>query len=371
MRAVTFERLGGAGAVKTVSRPKPDPDEVLIEVDRVQLSITECLVSRGEASAYVEAVRDRLQGGSTRLFGHEFCGRVVETGEDVSGLSVGDRVYPPGKIACNECSYCRNGYHEYCSDKETLGFHRPGALAEYVTAPEGMLCRLPDSVSDAEGAALQPLAASVLCVRDAQIVTGDVVAVIGAGIMGSQCGQIALQHGAAEVFAVDIDPKRLDIAASLGMTGIDARDRDPVKRIREATDGIGADIVFEAVGGEQAHGSDGDDPMAQAYRTARRGGTVIQVGVTTSEIELSPRSYRGRMISWLNPRDMVGTLSLGPNRGSGELAAELVETGRVVIEEHITHCFNGLERFESAIDVTLAKNEHDALGPAQLVLDGE
>jgi hypothetical protein len=75
------------------------------------------------------------------------------------------------------------------------------------------------------------------------------------------------------------------------------------------------------------------------------------------------------MVSWINPRDMVGTLSLGPNRDSGELAAELVETGRVTIDEYVTHGFDGLERFEDAIDVTLNKVDHDALGPAQLVLE--
>jgi threonine dehydrogenase-like Zn-dependent dehydrogenase len=294
---------------------------------------------------------------------------VVETGADVTEFSIGDRVYPPGKIACGGCSYCSNGYPEYRPEKETLGFHRPGALAEYVTAPEETLCRLPDDVSDAEGAALQPLAASVLCVHDAPIEMGDCVAVIGTGVMGSQSGQIALLHGAAEVFAVDLDSKRLEVAEGLGMTGVNANRENPVERIREVTDGIGADVVFEAVGGEQTHGSEGDDPMAQAYRTARRGGTVVQVGMTTSEVTFPPRRYRGRMVSWINPRDMVGTLSLGPNRDSGELAAELVETGRVTIDEYVTHGFDGLERFEDAIDVTLNKVDHDALGPAQLVLE--
>jgi threonine dehydrogenase-like Zn-dependent dehydrogenase len=363
MRAVVVHE-DGSSSIEEVPRPEPTGTDVLIDVDRVQLSITECRLYRGHDIAHRAAVDRQLRDGSARLFGHEFCGTVVEVGGDVTRFGPGDRVYPPGKIPCGECGYCRTGYRQYCSDKTQIGYDRPGGLSEYVLQPETVLAGLPDGVSDAEGAAMQPLASAVLCVEDAEIETGDVVAVVGAGVMGSHCGQLALAQGASEVFAVDIVDEKLSLAADNGMTPVDGRTEDVAERVRDATGGVGADVVFEAVGADQTHGTEGDDPLAQAYRTVRRGGTIVQVGHITGEIAVRPRAFRSKNATWVNPT--VGTVQVGPNANTGDVAAELVASGRLSIEGYVSHELDGLAAFEEAVEITL-DNERK-LGPAQMIV---
>ncbi|WP_255197443.1 zinc-dependent alcohol dehydrogenase [Halorarius litoreus] len=352
--------------VADVPTPEPAAGELLLAVKRVQLSITECQLYHGAAVVHYESVRDRLAAGDGLLFGHEFCAEVAEVGDDVHEFAVGDRVYAAGKLACNECTYCEAGYTHFCKAKATIGLQTPGACAEYLTLPPGPLRRVPDGVSDAEGAALQPMASAVLCVRDAQIADGDVVVVVGAGVMGYQCGQLALQQGAGEVIAVDVNAEKVELAESQGMVGVDASAEDPVAVVDERTDGIGADVVLECVGGDQSHANEGTDPLAQAVRMLRSGGRIVQVGSIAGELTVSPRMMRSKHVQWINP--LRGVVSLGPNADSGDLAAKLVADGRVDIAGCITHEVQGLDAFEEAVDITTNKAEHGAFGPAQVVV---
>lgn len=353
-------------SVEEVPRPDPDPGEVLIEVDRVQLSVTECQMYRGHDLGDVDRVHEIMTEGDGRVFGHEFCGRVAERGEGVSAFEVGDRVYAPAKISCGECAYCEAGYTQQCKDKETIGMGRPGALAEYVALPTEPLWDLPDAVPDAEGAAMQPLASAVLCVHDAEISTGDVVVVVGCGVMGYQAAQLALVEGAREVYAVDVDPKKLEIARERGLTPINARETDPIEEVKRRTDGVGADVVVEAVGGDQSTAVEGTEPLAQCIQMARSDGTLLQVGLLIGEMDIAPGDLRGKSIDWVHPR--FGVASTGPNTDTGELAPSLVADGRVTVDEYITHELNGLQSFEEAVEITLNKEAHEALGPPQMVL---
>lgn len=352
--------------VRSVSRPEPVEDEVLIAVERVQLSVTECSLYRGADVIHAEGIRERLESGDGRLFGHEFCGEVVETGPSVEQFDVGDRVYAPGRIPCHDCAYCRAGYHQFCKDKVSIGYDTPGALAEFLVLPEWPLARLPEGVSPASGAAMQPLHNSLIAVRDAEIDTGDVVAIVGTGVMGYQCGQFALQHGAARVVAIDVVPEKLEHARERGMVPVDASKTDPVEEVVGATDGIGADVVFECVGGAHDHGTSGSDPLAQAFGMVRSGGSIVQIGHIAGDVPLTPRAVRSKAVDWVNPTTAM--YSIGPNANSGEVAARMVADGRVSIEEYVTHEFDSLEDFDRLVDVTLDKATYDALGPAQIVV---
>lgn len=365
MQAVVCHDFGDA-SVEQVDRPTPAPDEVLLEIQRVQLSVTECALYQGESIAHAESVAERLADGPAQLFGHEFCGTVVERGSDVDRLAVGDRVYAPGKIPCHECDYCESGFERYCPSKTYIGYDIPGALAEYAALPAEALRRVPDSLSDAEVAALQPLASSVLCVRDSGIQSGDIVAVIGTGVMGSQCAQLALAEGAHRVFVVDIDAEKLELAAERGLEPIDATATDPVDEIMARTDGVGADIVFEAVGGAQSHATTGSDPIAQATGAVKAGGTVVQVGYIIGDVAFSARAVRKKSVTWQNP--VTGIAPTGPGRDTGDFAAELVRSGRVSIAEYTTHERSGLESFEEIVDITTHKEKYGAKGPAQMII---
>lgn len=359
----------GVAEVRDIETPVPEPGEVLVEVARVQLSVTECLLYRGAEVAHYDEIEHRIRESDdgAQLFGHEFCGRVVETANDVDEFTDGDRVYAPGKPYCGECTYCRSNHQHLCENITSLGYDRPGALAEYVCVPVEALCTLPEGVTDAEGAALQPMASSVLCTIDADIKPGDTVAVIGAGVMGFQCALLALRFGAGTVYAIDVRKRPLEIAGENDLVPIDATAVDPVAEIRNDTNGIGADVVFEAVGGDQDHGTEGTDPLSQAVDVVRRGGTILQVSHIEGDIAMTPRVLRGKSVSWVNPRK--GVISVGPGTDTGDLAAQLAAEDEIPVDAYVTHELDGLTQFEKAVGITLEKDEYGALGPAQLVLE--
>lgn len=365
MQAVVCPEFGES-RLEDVPIPSIDESEVLVKIRRVQLSVTECNLFYGEEISHYETIRGRLDDGPSRLFGHEFCAEVVETAGDVTGFEPGDRVYAPGKIPCGDCEYCRSGRELYCSNKEYIGYDIPGALAEYAALPAEPLSKVPEGVNDAEAAAMQPLASTVLCLREADIEQGGVVAVVGTGVMGFQSAQLALIQGADRVVTIDVDPRKLEIADRYGLNPVDATVTDPVEAVRERTGGIGADVVIEAVGGNQTHGTDGSDPLAQATGMVARGGTVVQIGYLIGDLTITPRTLRSKSIDWINP--VTGMTDLGPDRTTGTFAARLVEQGRVSIEEYITDELSGLDSFERAIEMTLNKEKYDALGPTQIVL---
>ena len=366
MRAVVCSDYNES-IVTEVDRPAPGPTEVLLEVRRVQLSVTECNLFRGEALTHGQSVAERLDSSSNaRLFGHEFCGVIVEAGAEVRDLSVGDRVYAPGKIPCGTCVTCQRGYFHFCKNKENIGYERPGALSEYFTAPARSLERLPDDISDAEGAAMQPLASTVISLHDSEIDTGDVVVVMGLGVTGSQAAQLARIHGAGRVFGCDIVEDKLRIADRYGIETIDGRDQNAVDRILDETDGIGADVVIDAVGGHEERLTDGSDPIAQGFDMLREGGLILQIGHIADDISMSGRDLRDKCLTWRHPRR--GNPTLGPNSTPGRFATSVVSDGRVTISDHITHELNGLDSFEKAVEITLNKAEYGALGPAQIVL---
>lgn len=121
--------------VVEMPRDDPSPGEGLVAVDRVQLSVTECSLYRGERITHFETVQRRVEDGDPRLFGREFCGRVAEVGDGVHRFEAGYRVYVPGKIACDACAYCERRFAHLCGHTRGIGFDLPGALSEYVALP--------------------------------------------------------------------------------------------------------------------------------------------------------------------------------------------------------------------------------------------
>lgn len=367
MKAIVCHGHNNA-AIEEIPKPEITPTDVLVEIDRVQMAVTECWVYQGKLKQKFSDILDRMEDGGWQLFGHEFVGTVLETGSSVETLQKGDRVYAPGKLPCGDCIYCRSDKQEYCEHTQTIGFDIPGTLAEYASLPEPILGKVPSSISDAEAAALQPAVAALTCVYDAEITAGDNVVIIGAGSMGYFCGQCALQLGAENVIISDIDSKKVQIAEDKGIVGVDARTDDLDEVVKRETSGLGADVAFEAVGGDQTHITDGRDPIAQLYRTVRKGGTIVQVGLLNETLKVDPQKMRGNCIDWIHPTDVLGDRPVGFNSTIGELIVEMVDQNRISVGDHVSHELRGLDSFEEAVDITLNRHEHDALGPAQIVL---
>ena len=206
------------------------------------------------------------------ILGHEFVGRIVEISGEAPGYEVGDRVAPDACVYDGTCWYCRHGRYNLCESIAVLGFDGHGSFAHYVAVPNYALNHLPDSVSDDDGALIEPLAVAVHGVRQGNASVGDVIAVVGAGMIGLCAAQVAHASGASEVFVSEPMTSRRERARALGVTVLDPSSEDAAAAIRERTGGRGADVVIDCVGTEGS--------LNSALSLARKGGRISLVAST-------------------------------------------------------------------------------------------
>ena len=261
MRAVMFLEPGHL-ELQEVDVPQPGPDEILVRIRTALTCGTNVKTYR----------RGHPKIKPPALFGHEWAGDVVEVGSEVKKFKPGMRVVAHNSAPCGVCYYCKHGQHSMCDD--LLFFS--GGFAEYVVIP-GRIARLntfeiPEHISYAQAAILEPFACVVHGQDVIQIQPGESVAIIGAGgPIGLMHLQMALQRGASQVIAVDLKDSRLAVAEELGATRIVNPEReDPVKVIKELTGGRGADVTIESAGAREA--------WLTAINSVRKGGRVLWFG---------------------------------------------------------------------------------------------
>ncbi|MBR0752349.1 NAD(P)-dependent alcohol dehydrogenase [Bradyrhizobium jicamae] len=206
------------------------------------------------------------------ILGHEASGTVIEVGSQVTALKVGDRVCMEPGIPDPNSRATRLGM--YNIDPAVRFWATPpvhGILRPTVVHPEAFTFKLPDNVSFAQAAMVEPLAVGVHAATKAQVRPGDFAFVMGAGPIGLVTALAALAAGCARVFVSDIDDAKLEIAASLGpITPINVTKQDAAKVILAATDGWGVEIVFEAAGSPKA--------AATIFEPLCPGGRVVLIG---------------------------------------------------------------------------------------------
>jgi len=267
--------------LEEVETPKIGPDEILVKVEIALTCGTDVkMYKRGHP-----LVKPPL------IFGHEFAGVVAEVGRNVTRFKKGQRVVAANSAPCNACYFCKIGKPNLCEHLlETLiGFSVSGAYAEYVRIPAPIVKQntyeLPDNVSFEEAALLEPLACVVNGNREANIKIGDTVVVIGAGPIGLMHVQLAKISGAKNVICTDLKEERLKIAAEVGAdTLINASKEDQLKSIKELTNGLGADVVIEAVGLPQT--------WELAVAMTRKAGTTILFGGCPSGTKITLDTQR-------------------------------------------------------------------------------
>ncbi len=207
------------------------------------------------------------------VLGHEAAGTVVEIGSDVRHLAVGDRVCMEPGVPDPNSRATRLGM--YNVDPAVTFWATPpvhGVLTAEVVHPANFTFRLPDSVSFAEGAMVEPFAVGLQAAQKAKIAPGDVGVVIGAGPIGIMVALAALAGGCASVIVADLMADKLQIAARYpGIVPVDIRSADLKEAVDKATGGWGADVVFEASGSPKAWES--------LLTLPRPGGAVVVVGL--------------------------------------------------------------------------------------------
>lgn len=212
------------------------------------------------------------------VLGHEVSGTVVELGEGVENLNVGDRVALEPGYACGKCEFCKSGRYNLCPDVKF--FAAPpvrGALQEYVAHPADMCFKLPDNVSTMEGALVEPLAVGLHATGLGNVGLGQSVVILGAGCIGLVTLLSARARGASKIIVADLYEKRLEYAREMGAdVTINAQTEDVSGRIREILK-EGPDVVLETAGSPAT--------IAQTAHIAKRGGTIVLVGMSAqSEI---------------------------------------------------------------------------------------
>jgi 2-desacetyl-2-hydroxyethyl bacteriochlorophyllide A dehydrogenase len=245
--------------------------------------------------------------------GHEYSGRVVEAGAQVTAVAVGDRVTSIPGGPCYRCLLCRTGRPSMCPHRVS---GRRGAWAPSLVVPAELCWKLPDEVSDALGTLTEPLACAVRAVDRGELRSADRVCIIGAGPIGLLILAVARASGARTVVVSEPSPYRRALAERLGADiTVDPREQDLTEVVRGLTDGLGADVVFEAVGLPAT--------VEQAIAAAAPGGTVVIAGVADRDAragfypqeiffkELTIRGTKGvthgvdRALRWLSKLDLA------------------------------------------------------------------
>lgn len=273
MKVAVMEGIGKMGFEER-DIPSPKADEVLVKLDYVGIC--------GSDLHYYEtgAIGDYVVEPPFVL-GHEPGGVVVEVGEDVRHLKVGDRVaLEPGKT-CGHCEFCKQGKYNLCPD--VVFFATPpvdGVFQEYVAHEANLCFKLPENVSTLEGALIEPLAVGFHAAIQGDAHLGQKAVVLGAGCIGLVTMMALKARGVSEVYVVDIMEKRLNKALELGADGVINGAKENVEeRALKLTEGRGMDLVVETAGTEMT--------TRQAIRIARKGSNIVLVGYSkTGEMTL-------------------------------------------------------------------------------------
>jgi len=264
--------------VEDIAVPTPGHGEILLRVRLCGICGTDLEEYRHGPLVIPTGRPHPLTGRQAPLtMGHEFLGVVEALGPDVSGFREGDRVAPDICLFCNACVFCRRHQYALCEKWVTIGLHTDGGLAEFVTVPASACLRLPDSLSDREGALIEPTEVAVRAVNKAPPRLGDVVAVLGGGTIGLLTLQVSRAAGAGEVVVIEPRPARRALALELGAAAaLDPGDPGWKDELRRRAGGLGPDVVFECAGRP--------DSASVAIRMARKGGRIVLVGITGGEV---------------------------------------------------------------------------------------
>ncbi|MGB3129280.1 MAG: zinc-binding dehydrogenase [Dehalococcoidia bacterium] len=255
------------GKRKFVVRDVPEP---VLDEDEVLIKVRYCGICGSDLITYVEGVPAR--------HGHEYAGEIVEVGKGVKGWKTGDRVAAECIGSCGECYWCIRGEMGLCEDFDLGWSQSTGGFATYTKVKCNRLHQLPSQVSYEQAALAEPTAVALHAVRLSGMGLGDVVAVLGLGPIGQLVVRLVKIAGARAIYAAEVSQSRIELARDIVDEVIDANVGDAAARIHELTGGRGPDVVFECAGAVST--------TQQAIAMARKGGTVLLVGVGIHPVEM-------------------------------------------------------------------------------------
>ena len=329
MRALVLERVNELSIRDIDIHENMGPDDVRIAVKNVGVCGSDMhFYQHGSIGHFV--VREPL------VLGHEASGRVVETGKDVKNLKPGDRVCMEPGVPDPRSLASRLGI--YNLDPAVRFWAAPpvhGCLRPFVVHPAAFTFKLPDKVSYAVGAMVEPLAIGMQSAKKAGIKPGDIGVVIGAGTIGVMTAVSAIAGGCSKIIIADVKQQKLDIASGLGpILTVNTSRESLFDVVQKETEGWGADVVFEASGNGEA--------VKSAFNLACPGGCVVFVGMPGEPV---PLLLEEAMVKELRIETVFRYAHIYPR------ALALLDSGKIDISPLVTDIYpfeRGIEAFEFA-----------------------
>ncbi|GAA1707842.1 NAD(P)-dependent alcohol dehydrogenase [Brachybacterium phenoliresistens] len=285
MRALVLQEKGRMSIEEIPDLGSPGPGEVRIAMHTVGICAS-------DVHYYTDGKIGPFVVNAPMVLGHEGAGTVVEVGEGVTHLAPGDRVAMEPGVPNPASRAVKEG--NYNVDPDVRFWATPpvhGCLADEVIHPAAYTYALPESLSFAEGALIEPFSVGMYAATTAQISPGDVAAVIGSGTIGIMIALAARAGGASRVYVSDVLPQKLGLLEGLeGIIPVDATQEDLGERVRAETDGWGPQVVFEASGAAPAYKG--------LWSLPAPGGRIVLVGMPTSDVpfDVSTAAARGLSI---------------------------------------------------------------------------
>lgn len=320
MKACVLESVGQL-TYKEVAVPTPGEKEVLLQI---------------KACGICSSDIDRVFKTGTYHFptipGHEFAGKIVETGAGVDSSYLGRRAVVFPLLPCFQCPSCKIGAYARCEQYSYFGSRCDGAFAEYISVPQWNLVLFSNDVSYEAAAMCEPSAVALHAVSTAGITPGETVAIIGSGTIGLIAAMWARIQGAGQVIIVGRGTEKLQLAEKLGFEHlISTATQEPLQEIRRLTNDLGADAAIEAVGASAA--------ISTAISCVRKGGRVVLTGNPVGDIQM------GKDVYWKILRGEltlcgIWNSSYNAEQNDWRVTLDHMEKSLLPVEQLITHRFS-------------------------------
>jgi alcohol dehydrogenase len=329
MKALVYH---GPGQKSWESVPDPQlqlPTDAIVKVDAVTICGTDLHILKGDVPT--------VEPG--RVLGHEAVGEVVEIGAGIAGCRPGDRVLVSCIAGCGRCVYCRQGSYGQCLQGGgwVLGHLVDGVQAEYVRVPfaDNSLHRLPQSMPDESAVLLADILPTSyeVGVLNGRVAPGDTVVIVGAGPIGLAAVVTARLYTPGQIIVIEQVAARRDLAKRLGADITLSSDERPEALVKDVTDGLGADVVMEAVGVP--------DAFEMCARMVRPNGHLANIGVHGAPATLHLEDL------WI--RNVTITTGLVDTSSTPALLS-MVANHKIDATALVTHHF-GLDQMIEAYDV--------------------
>ena len=273
MRAIQLAATGQPLVDAELPVPEPGPGEALVRIRAAGICHSDAHYRSGGVSA----------GPLPLTLGHEMAGEVAALGPGEQSLQVGDRVALHYLLTCGSCRDCRNGQEQLCHQARMIGKHLPGGFADYIAVPARNCLPLPADLPWEHGAVLMCACATALhALRRARLQPGETVAIFGLGGLGLAALQLVAASKLSQVFAVDLQPEKLALAARYGALPVDAGKSDALAELRRLTSGRGVDVALEFIGHP--------DTILQALQALAPGGRAAIAGISSQPVPVD--TYR-------------------------------------------------------------------------------